>query len=167
MNKVLGICLIAMLCVVPVAFAIVNYFPGLAAPVAAALTGAGVTTVGIGIAVVAGGYVVYHYAAQGWKYYFTNRYNSIDSHAYILHGTEFGTLTKFQFDDKCIKSQNSNSNIKYWQYSDNRLISYNSATKMLTVGDPNGKLVITCFYANIDYVMRQIATGKWVQTKKY
>lgn len=166
MNKIVVVLMAIFLCLMPVAFALTYYLPGLSTTVATAISGAGFTTVAVGAVVVAGGYVVYHYGTTLWKYYYATRYTTVDSHAYMLHGTEFGALTKTQFDDKCKQNQNSMSNVKYWQYSDNRLISYNPTSKMLTVGEKDGKLVVTCFKANLDYVLRQVSTGKWLQAKK-
>jgi len=164
-KKLFILSIALMLCLVPIAFAL-TAFQGLPTIVASALTGAGVTSVAVGAVVVAGGYVVYHYGSILWKYYFSNRYSTVDSHAYMLHGSEFPGLTKTQFDDKCKQNQNSATTTKYWQYSDNRLIAYNPSTQMLTVGETNGQLVVTCFKANLDYVLRQVTTGRWLQARR-
>lgn len=60
---------------------------------------------------------------------------------------------------------NSKSVERYLQVADGRSIAYNPSTGMLTVGDTNGKDIITCFKKPKSDVANEVSKGRWKQIK--
>lgn len=148
------------------AASVANIFPGLAAWLVA-LISPFVTYIAIGAALIAAGYVIYRVGYSVWTYYNAYNYNNVDYHAYNEHKTEFQNIwgskipSKSDFDKKCKENMNSKSVQRYIQVSDGRSIAYNSATKMLTVGETDGKLVVTCFKKSPEDVAKEVSKGLW------
>jgi hypothetical protein len=162
-KYIVGFSLLGLILAVPfVAAQATQIFQGLASPAAQALYSNGVRAVVIGAGDIVSGFAVWRTGAKSW-FVVKTQYNQIDSHAYALHGTEFGKLTKTQFEDKCKKNQNNLKNTQYWQMENNRIIAHDASSGMVTVGDTDGKFVVTCYKADMNYVLRQIATGRWIK----
>jgi hypothetical protein len=171
MNKtgIIALCAIAMIALVVganVAEAqIVVYLPSF---IVSALASVGITYVAVGVAVIAGGYLVYHVSSSAYSYFTAYKYYYVSDHAYI-HAAEFPNIwgssipSKTTFNNKCRDNMNSKSNLKYIQKYDKRLISYNPTTRMVTVGDTDGKTVITCFPKPKADVDKKVATGEWIK----
>jgi hypothetical protein len=170
MKILYAIGIVLMLIGLPIALAFV-YFPGLPATIEAAVTGAGCTSIGIGVAVIAGTYLVYHMAKTTWIYYHANTYDKMSNHAY-LHINDFPNIwkttpTQSQFAQKCKDTMNSGNTGKYYQLSDNRLISYNPTMEMAVVGETDGKTIVTCYRMKLNDVLNKLATSAWKTVKKY
>jgi hypothetical protein len=123
-------------------------FPGLTSAIASLLAGAGITYLLIGVAVIVGGYVVYRIGYSAWMYYHAYSYTQLSSHGYD-HINDFPNIwkkpqSKKDFENKCKDNMNSKSVERYVQ-SDGRSIAYNPSTQMVTVGEVDGKTVVTCY----------------------
>ncbi len=144
-------------------------FPGLASSIAALLVSAGIVYVAIGAAVVVGGYLIYRITEYTWTYYRLYSYSTMTEHAY-KHINDFPNIWKKtpsrkNFEKKCKENMNSKSKgiKRYVQkkgapWEIGRNIAYNSKTGMITVGETNGKTIITCF---------RDKDGSYVKSKVY
>lgn len=146
---------------------VVAYLP---ATISAALAAAGWYAVGVGIAVIAGGYLVYHVSTSVYYYYKAYTYTRVSDHAYTLHAYDFPWIwsskpPKSTFDSKCKSNMNSKTSEKYIQAYDKRLISYNPSNLMVSVGDTDGVTVITCFPKSRADVDKKVRTGEWIKVK--
>lgn len=157
--------IIGLIVSVPV-LAQVNLFPGLISTVASAIYAAGVRSVAVGGVVYAGGYIVYHAGATTWRYIRGDRYTTVTDHS-ALHMSEFGITSRTIWDQKCRDNMNNKANMRMYQPADGRQISYNPSSMMVSVGEKDGITVITCYKSKMDYVNAQIATMRWLLSRKF
>jgi hypothetical protein len=109
-------------------------------------------------------------SSHAYNYFTAFAYKKVSNHAYSEHAYDFpniwkGKPTKSKFDEKCKDNMNRKSAQKYIQKSDKRLISYNPSTEMLSVGDDDGKTVITCFRKSQADVNKKVRTGEWIKVE--
>lgn len=144
-----------------------NVFLGLPAWLIAILTGANIQFIAIGVAVIAGGYIVYHVAQTTWVYYKAYSYSKLVEYKHINQFPNIWkkTPSRKQFEKKCKDNMNSKSSERYVQTVDGRNIAYNPSTKMITVGDINGKTIITCFPKDRKDVDKEVSKGRWKKIK--
>jgi len=128
----------------------IDFFPGLVYWLAV-LIAPFVTFIAISAAVVVAGYVVYRVGYSIWIYYTAYSYTSLSSHAYD-HINDFpniwkGTPPRKDFEKKCKDNMNSKSSSiqRFIQLSDGRSIAYDPITQMVTIGETDGKNIITCY----------------------
>lgn len=154
-------------------------FPGLAAWLVEILFGAGFTYVAIGVAVIAGGYVVYRVSEYAWTYYTVYKYSKwYDHHAYrdhIINEYDFENIwgkkkpTQSKFENECKKTINSKSSniLKFVQKSNGRFIAYDTLTKMVVVGETNGKTIVTCYKDTRGELQKNTkgSNPNWIKTK--
>ncbi len=146
-------------------------FPGLVTWIVAILFSVGVTYIAIGVAVIATGYIVYRVSYSTWIYYSAYNYKTLTKHAYD-HRYDFPNIwkvppSKSKFKKECLNNMNSKSSKieRYIQVADGRSIAYNPSTGMLTVGDINGKDIITCFPKTKSDVLKEVSKGRWKKIK--
>ena len=143
-------------------------FPGLVSWLAAILYAAGITYIAVGAAVIAGGYLVYHIGKIAWTYYNAYKYSKLIEYKHIK---DFPWIwksppSKKDFEKKCKDNMNSKSVNRYIQVKEGRSVAYNPSNWMITVGDTNGKDIITCFPDKYgDYVARKVRDGVWKRIK--
>jgi phosphatidylserine decarboxylase len=161
-----AIMIIALIAAMPICEAqLVTYLP---AWLSTTLQSFGIYGIVVGAVVVAGGYVVYHVSTYVYSYFTAYRYTTVSSHAYLDHAYDFPNIwsskpPKATFDQKCKDNMNSKSALKYIQKYDGRLLSYNTATGMVSVGETDGKTVITCFPKPYADVLKKVRTGEWIK----
>jgi len=111
---------------------------------------------------------VYHVSSSVYSYFTAYKYTTVSSHAY-LHALEFPNIwggrkpSTTEFNNKCRDNMNSKSSWKFIQKYDKRLISYNPTTGMVSVGETDGKTVITCFPKPKADVLKKQSTGEWIK----
>ncbi|MFA5175916.1 MAG: hypothetical protein WC413_01485 [Candidatus Nanoarchaeia archaeon] len=141
----------------------VNLFPGLSAVIVAIISPF-VTAIAVAAAVIVGGYVVYRIGYSTWIYYQAYSYSNLIEYKHI---NDFPNIwsssppTKTQFKNECKKNMNSKSVERYIQVRDGRSVAYNPSTRMLTIGDKNGKDIITCFPKSRSDVNKEVSRGNW------
>lgn len=174
MNKmsIIALVIIGLMATMPVAQAqFVTYLPSI---VWDAIVVAGKSTyiAIVGTAIIAGAYAVWHKTVSTYSYFTAYAYTTVSDHAYPEHALEFPNIwgagvkpPKADFDKKCRDNMNSKSTLKYIQKYDGRLLSYNTATRMLSVGATDGKTVITCFPKPYADVLKKVSTGEWIKVK--
>ncbi len=130
-------------------------FPGLVSWLVAILYGAGFTYIAIGAAVLAGGYVVYRVSEYAWTYYTAYNYKTLTEHAYD-HQYDFPNIwkippSKSKFKKECLNNMNSKSSKieRYIQIGGptkeiGRSIAYDPKIEMATIGDVDGKTIVSC-----------------------
>lgn len=150
------------------AASVTNAFPGLVSWLAAILSAAGITYIAIGAAVIVGGYLVYHVGKTAWTYYNAYKYSKLIEYKHIRNFPWIwkSPPSKKNFEKKCKDNMNSKSVNRYIQVSDGRNVAYNPSNGMITIGDTNGKDIITCFPDKYgDYVARKVREGVWEKIK--
>lgn len=171
-KTIIALIFMAVLVSIPVTYAGIEAFPGLTSAVAYAIYGSGVSSVAVGAGVVAAGYIVYRLGTTAWKYWTANRYTTVTDHS-TLHMKDFSNIwgtagpSRAQWDQKCKDTMNKASNMKFYQISDGRMISYDQSIEMMTVGETDGKTIITCTRYKLSNVNSKLAQGAWKLLKKY
>lgn len=157
----------------------VDAFVGLVGWLASLLSAAGITFIVVGAAVIIGGYVIYRAGKTAWTYYTAYSYSKwYDHHSYkkhIINSYEFENIwskkkpTEKQFEDKCKDSINGKSSniLKFIQKSNGRFISYDTVTKMIVVGETDGKTIVTCYKDTTGELKRNTngSSPNWVKFK--
>ena len=142
---------------------VANAFPGLVGWLAAILSAAGIIYIAVGAAVIVGGYLVYHVGKTAWTYYNAYKYLKLIEYKHINDFPNIWkkTPSRKDFEKKCKDNMNSKSVERYIQVKDGRSIAYNPSTLMLTVGDTNGKDIITCFPKKRADIDKEVSKGRW------
>ncbi len=138
-----------------------------------------VTYIAIGATVIAAGYVVYRVGYSIWTYYnaysYSKWYNHHSYTKHIVNKYEFENIwgktkpTRNQFEDKCKKTINSKSSsiLKFIQRSNGRFIAYDTLTKMIVVGETDGKTIVTCYKDTTGELERNTggSSPNWIKFK--
>ena len=130
-------------------------------------------TIIVGAAISTGGYIIYHVTEKLWIWYAAYQYTTLTKHAYD-NINDFPNIwkktpSKKDFEKKCRDVMNSKSSKvdKYIQKSDGRKIAYDSKLEMVTVGETDGKTIVTCFRdKGRRYVDRRIKNKEWSKIKE-
>lgn len=146
---------------------IVTYLPSF---ISSLLTGAGIYVISVGAVFIVGGYLVYRVSTSTYSYFRSYAYTTVSDHAWLEHAYDFPNIwgsgvkpSKTTFDNKCKDNMNSKTAQKFIQKYDGRLLSWNPTTKMVSVGDTDGKTVITCFPKSSADVLKKQSTGEWIK----
>jgi hypothetical protein len=165
-----ALAIIALVATMPLTEAqIASYLPSY---IVSALALAGWGYVAVGVAVIGGAYVVYHYSSTAYSYFTAYSYSYVSNHAWDVHKYDFPNIwgsvppSRTTFNSKCKDNMNSKSAQKYIQKYDKRLISYNPLTKMVSIGETDGKTIITCYPKTQTDVNKKVATGEWLKVLK-
>jgi phosphatidylserine decarboxylase len=84
----------------------------------------------------------------------------VSDHAYE-HLNDFPGLTRNQFKDKCKNLMNNKNAPHYLDTTNGRTVAYDAAMKMLSVGEVDGRTVITCFFKKQADMNNDINHGRY------